>query len=198
MDLLDRVESTRFLGVEFLTWIWFKVELFDGSFELDGGQRVDVWFDTRLVLALWTTPTEKVTLSGVAPSTAAEATSALQQGKVPVKASMRVIVDDNEFAFTFDAQRFSISGVKMPELTAAETEERFIERMFLLEKLDDVLVRLYDEFLSLRLSSSWEDELAPPMREWVQGRINLSPKGYAGMLGRVTHTKAAIKRAKAR
>ncbi len=198
MDLVDRIETTRFIGVEFLSWLWFKVELFDGSFDLADGRRADLWVDTRLVLALWTAPTEKATLSGMAPSTGAEATAALQQGKVPVKAALRLIVDENEYAFSFDAQRFALSGVRMPALTAAESEERFLERMMLLEKLDEVWVSLYDEFLSLRLSGLWESEVAPAMREWVQGRLTLSPDSYAALLERSTRTKAAVARDKRR
>ncbi len=198
MDLVDRIETTRFLGVEFLTWLWFKVELFDGTFELDDGRHVDVWFDSRLVLALCAAPTEKTALSGMAPSTGAEATAALQQGKLPVKAALRVIADECEFAFTFDAMRFALSGVRMPEVTAAETEERFLERMLLLEKLDGVWGGLYDEFLALRLCDVWEDELVPAMRHWVEGKLSLSPRTYATLLDRSVRTKAAAKRVKTR
>ena len=194
MDLVDRIESTRFLGCEFLTWLWFKVELFDGTLELLDGRQVDLWIDTQLVLASLQTPTEKATLTGVSPSTAAEATAALQQGKVPLKAALRLVLAEHEFAFTLDGQRLAVSGVKLPELMEAESDERFFERMQLIEDLDGVLTELYEEFLALRLSPVWDADVGPAMQQWVKGRLTLSPAGYAGLLARVAQDRVSGKR----
>jgi len=47
---LDTIENTRFLGPEFLVWMWFKSELFGSELELDGYGQIELWLDSQLVL----------------------------------------------------------------------------------------------------------------------------------------------------
>lgn len=189
MDLVDRIDTTRFLGSEFLTWLWFKIELFEGSLALGeepiGEHRsCDVWLDTQVVLASWTDDSEKATLRGAAPSSTPEAAEALKQGKIPQKVALRLMLGTEEYAFTFNAKPFSVSGVKLPQVLKEESDEAFLERMRLLEQLDDVIGALYEEFLLFRLSPLWEAELLPGIRAWVKGVDGLSPQAYAALLDR--------------
>ncbi|MFC1641414.1 hypothetical protein ACFL5O_01810 [Myxococcota bacterium] len=184
MDLVDRIETTRFLGPEFLTWLWHKVELFEGGFELGSLGAAELWFDTQVVLAAWKDYSEQVALRGAAPSSSPEAAEALRQGKVPVKARLRLTVGGEEYVLVFDARTFAISGIKLPEILTENSEERFLERMRLLEQLDQAIGELFDEFLCLRLSSLWESELAVAIRDWVRGKESLTTRAYQGLLRR--------------
>jgi hypothetical protein len=184
MDFADRIETTRFLGPEFLTWLWFKIELFEGNFELGSLGAAEAWLDTQLVLAAWKDYTEQIALRGMAPSSSAEAAEALRQGKVAVKARLRFTVNGEEYAFVFDARNFAVTGVKLPEILTEDSEERFYERMRLIEQLDQALCELYDEFLCLRLGSLWEAELVPAVREWVRGKESLTTRSYQGLYKR--------------
>jgi hypothetical protein len=184
MDLVDRIETTRFLGNEFLTWLWFKVELYEGTFDVGELGKCEVWFDTTLQLAGWADDSEKTILRGAAPSSSAEASEALKQGKVPVKAALRLVLNSEEYVFTLNGKTLGLSGVKIPEVGMEELEERFYERMRLLEQLDEVVTTLYDEFLLVRLSSLWDAELAPAMRDWVKGKDSMTTRQYAGLVHR--------------
>jgi hypothetical protein len=199
VDLVDRIETTRFLGSEFLTWLWFKIELFEGTLEVGELGSAEVWMDTSLLLAGWVDEGEKIALRGAAPSSSPEAAEALRQGKVPHKVSLRVIVGGSEeYVFAFDARRFAVSGVKIPAVLTEATDEQFYERMRLLEQLDALLVTLYDEFLVLRLSPLWEAELAPAMREWVRGREALSSRAYTALLQRALAQRSSGSRRRRR
>ncbi len=192
MDLVDRIETTRFLGSEFLAWLWFKIELFEGTLEIGELGAVEVWLDTTLQLVGWVDEGEKVTLRGAAPSSTPEASEALRQGKVPQRASLRLIVGGKEeYVFTFNGRAFSISGVKIPAVLTDATDEQFYERMRLLEQLDQAIVSLYEEFIVLRLSPLWESEVAPAMREWVRGKESLTPRAYAGLVQRAQAQRGA-------
>jgi hypothetical protein len=191
MDLTDRIETTRFLGPEFLAWLWFKIELFEGSFELGSLGSADIWFDTQLALAAWKDYTEQIALRGSAPSSSPEAAEALRQGKVPVKARLRLTINGEEYTFAFDARSFSLSGVKLPEILTEDSEERFYERMRLLEQVDQAVCELYDEFLCLRLGSLWEAELAPAIRDWVRGKESLTQRSYQGLVKRALGERGA-------
>lgn len=192
MDLVDRIETTRFLGSEFLTWLWFKIELFEGTLEIGELGSCELWFDTTLALAGWVDEGEKMTLRGTAPSSTPEAAEALRQGKVPHKVSLRLMVGGvEEYVFAFNARAFSVSGVKIPAVLTEASDEQFYERMRLLEQLDDALVTLYDEFVLLRLSPVWEAELAPAIREWVRGKEALTTRAYGGLVQRALALREA-------
>jgi hypothetical protein len=195
MDFADRIETTRFLGPEFLAWLWFKVELFEGNLVLGSLGNAEVWFDTQVVLAAWKDYGEQIALRGTAPSSSPEAAEALRQGKVPVKARLRVTVNGEEYAFAFDARNFALSGIKLPEILTEDSEEHFYERMRLLEQVDQAMCELYDEFLCLRLSSLWEAELAPAIRDWVRGKESLSQRAYEGFVKRAETEPSSPRRA---
>jgi hypothetical protein len=103
---------------------------------------------------------------------------------------MRLIVNSQEYVFTINGKTLGLSGVKIPEVGLEALDERFYERMRLLEQLDEIVTTLYDEFLLVRLSTLWDAELAPAMRDWVKGRDTMTTRQYAGLVQRaLSHRK---------
>ena len=169
MDLLDVIESGRFVGREFLVWLWFESEVLDGRFELpdpDGGS-FDLWFESQLTLEAQRSEKEKSRLVGAAPSMTSEAHEALRRGKLPTKARIRIERGEQPYGFVLDAETLSLSGVTLPALMKDDDEERFYERMYLLEQLEAMVDMLYSTFLTLRLDSSWDDQVLPVIRDWI-------------------------------
>lgn len=184
MDLVERVENTRFLGREFVVWLWFKSELHEAEFSRADGTPFELWLDSQLGMRYMYEPTERIAFKGVAPAARVEAKLALQHGWLPVKTRVCVTLDAQDFSFVLEADALAKTAVKLPMLTAAESDERFFERMHLLELLDDIVDEQYAEFLQLRRSSIWTAELAPAMVAWTRGEPTLSEKAYRGMLQR--------------
>ncbi|MGE0325006.1 MAG: hypothetical protein AB7K71_21150 [Polyangiaceae bacterium] len=180
---LDTVENTRFIGPEFLVWLWFKSELFGSELDVEGFGTIEVWLDTQLVLESQIDSGERTTLKGMAPSGSPEALTAMKQGKMPIRARIQLNHGKLNFSFTFDAVSFAISNLKIPAVVE-EGDEVFYERMLLVEQLDQIIGALYTEYLTLRVSPLWEGELAPAMRDWVQGETELTVRAYNGMLKR--------------
>ena len=50
-DLVDRIERNRFVGREFLLWLWFESEVFETNLAPTGQGRVALWIETRMTLA---------------------------------------------------------------------------------------------------------------------------------------------------
>ena len=50
MDLLKLREEKRFLGADFLTWLWVAAEARAGRFELEDGAKGAVWPGDQLIL----------------------------------------------------------------------------------------------------------------------------------------------------
>jgi hypothetical protein len=185
IDLSERVERSRFLGQELLIWLWFKTELFEGDVSR-GDQTVEAWLDTQLVLESASDKRERTTLRGMAPSASPEAKLALMRGKLPVSARISMMFDGRDYSFVFDARAFAFANVKLPEVLVEEEDDRFGERMGLLEGLFNQWQELYTEFLALRLSPLWSSDLVPALVNWAKGRSSLTQQAYRGLLKRAS------------
>lgn len=181
MDLIDLINSRRFLGSEFLTWLWYRVDCFDGLLDVEGiGElnRVEVIFDDQLTLDAYVAETQRNDLKGGAPAYSPEALTALRQGKRPIKAKLRVIKEGREWAFTFKAETFDLASVKVPALLTKEVAEQFYERMYLLEELEEIMHALYRDFLAARLGDKWENQFVGAMQSWIEMEEDPTPDDY--------------------
>jgi hypothetical protein len=178
MDLLDLIESRAFLGSEFLMWLWFKAECFDGLFDVENHERVEVSFDDQLTLEAYLAETERNMFRGGAPAYSPEAKTALQEGKRVKDAKLRVVKEGREWTFKLKAESLGLTSVKIPSLLSKEEEEQFYERMYLVEELEEILDELYKEFLAIRLSKAWNSVMLPAIQKWVHTADLLEPEAY--------------------
>ncbi len=167
MDLLDLIESHRFMGTEFLVWLWYKCDVFEGRFVIGRHGVCEVWFDDRITLEAMMTETEQSVLKGAAPTTTPEANEALRQGKMPVQAKLRIICDGREFQFVLKAPALQTSGIKLPALMTKADDEKFYERMSLMEQLEAIIEDLYAEYLALRLTTNAWKVMHKAIQAWV-------------------------------
>ncbi len=65
MDLIDRIHHTRFLGREFLTWLWYRTELQEEIFRLENAPPMMISFDDRLVLEAAVDATEEAIINAM-------------------------------------------------------------------------------------------------------------------------------------
>lgn len=169
MDLADCIEKSRFLGREFLVWLWFESEKEEGVLALPGGESCALWLEEQLTLVVHNVLEKAESrLKASTPSLTPEAKEALRQGKLPTKAKIRVDRGEQSWSFLFDADTLSMSGVSIPALITEDGDERFYERMQLVEQLEDMLGGLYERFLKLRTSAAWERDTVPALRAWVR------------------------------
>ncbi len=162
---LDRILDKAFLGGEFLTWLWYAAEQSDGRFVM-GDDTVEILFEDMLVLEAMLADSQENTFKGGLPTQAEEARLALRLGKKVSKAKLRMRRDDREWAFILKASNMDLSGIKLPAVMSKVEDDKFYERLFLLEELDRCINGLYLGFLRRRLSSDWEQELLRIQR-WV-------------------------------
>lgn len=167
MDLVDRIETTRFLGGEFLLWLWFSRDVTGGEVFIKGRGLLVVSLETQLGLSDPIAEREKVSIRGLDPFGSAEAGEALTAGKLPRKVGLRIVFEQSEWVMTLDSQTLALSGVRLPAISGQTSEEVFHERMRLLEQIHELVQALYAHFLGVRLSPAWDAEVAPAVRRWV-------------------------------
>ncbi len=167
-ELFQRVETTRFLGPEFLLWIWLRGEFVNDGVKLDDGGPYHVWLDKQLVLESALDKNERVTIRGAAPADGDEAREAVRARKFPVRARVVLQGPEREFATGLDAPRYALTGAVVPGVINSDASEAFLERMMLAEKLFTALDKLYALFLRDRLSETWQAGWEPAIQAWLE------------------------------
>ena len=169
MDYVDRIERARFLGREFLVWLWYETEAREGVLPLSSGESCEVWLEEQLTLVGAETDAKTESkLRSAMPSASPEAKEALRQGKLPVKAKIRIARGAQTWGFLFDADTLGIASSQIPAVLDEENDERFYERMELVETLEAMIADLLGTFLELRTSAVWDAEVMPRLRAWVK------------------------------
>lgn len=170
MDFLDRVEAASFLGHEFLLWLLHQSSEDRAVFEV-ADAHVEVLFDDQIVLEAKLSEAEQSRLKGGSPAYSPEAHKALQRGKRIVKARLRLRKTEREWAFHVDADRFLLSGIQLPAVLSNHDEEKFLERMFLIEELEEAWFSVFRLFLETRLGAGWPQELEA-MRQRIRAPMD--------------------------
>jgi recombination associated protein RdgC len=168
-DLLERVESTRFLGSEFLLWLWLRAELVDKPIVLPELGKFEVWLDNQITLQSDIDPNERVTVRGAAPSGSPEAREAVRAQKFPVQARIAIRNEERDFSCVLLAHRYAVASGKIPAVLTKDTDDAFQERMTLVERLNQNLDGLYAAFLQDRLSALWKEAWEPAIVCWADG-----------------------------
>jgi hypothetical protein len=178
MDLYQLAESRRFLGREFLVWVWFESELFEGDLSATGQDAFELHLEKQITLEAGQKDKEQSVLKGMQPSHTPEAREALRQGKTPTRARVRINRAEQEFTFSLSTDALSLSGVKIPALLKDDGDEPFYERIGLIEDLEALIEALYGDFLALRVSSSWPKTVHPTMMRWIAGEEEIDVDAY--------------------
>lgn len=175
MDLVDLITEKRFLGQEFLTWLWWKSEERGGTVNLTGQGGIIVVFEKHMLLEYGEDDyNERLVCSGL-QTELKEARTGLRTGKKLEQARLQIIKDDMEYNLTLGATFFDYRSVKLPKTadsesgstnSEAEAEGMILERIYLFEELVKIVNDLFRMFLEVRVSHLWPEELVK-VRAWV-------------------------------
>lgn len=168
MKPLELIEQGRFLGEEFLVWLWMRGTSEGGTSGREGDHSA-CFLDDSVMLAAEHGEVKNVTLSKGNPAESREAFEALARGMRPVKAKMRILSGDLEWVFTFQAVTFNLSALKVPPSSAKGEQDRASERLFLIEEGLGHLERRFGRFLDLR-NQDPEGMLAQA-HAWIRGGV---------------------------
>ncbi|MCK5069651.1 MAG: hypothetical protein KAR01_03885 [Desulfocapsa sp.] len=174
MDLVDLIAEKRFLGQEFLTWLWWKSEERGGVVALPEEGDVVVVFEKHMLLEYGEGDSNESLICRGLQTELREARTGLVMGKKLEQARIQLVFNDYEWNFTMAAALMEFRNVKLPK-TGAESgndnnpEERegmILERIHLFEELIRIFLALFRIFLEVRVSAEWREELQK-VREWV-------------------------------
>lgn len=175
MDLVELIEEKRFLGQEFLTWLWSKSEERGGSIALPNRGDVQVVFEKHMLLESGQgESSEKLICSGL-QTELLEARTGLRIGKKLEQARIQLIQDTYEYNFTLAAAMMEFRSVRLPKTAGSEgegadnpeeTEGMMLERIYLFEELVRIVNDLFRLFLFVRISDDWPKEVQR-INSWI-------------------------------
>lgn len=125
MQLLDRIEKRRFVGREFLLWLWFESEVFEGTLHTTEHGSFGLWIEKSLSLS--NGKTEVTRIRGSQPAAAREAKEALRRGKMPDSAGFHLVQGDRESSFTLRAEQLGVAGLTLAVVLGGAEEEAAAE-----------------------------------------------------------------------
>jgi hypothetical protein len=169
MDFIDVQENTRFLGSEFLMWLWHRVDTEGDGFEVMNGAQITIWFDDDMAFYQPLGDQQNRVKGGVVADSA-EALAAVRSGKMIERAKMRLIAEDREWSFMFQGPEFLFTGVKLPDCLADDYEEHLIERIELMKELEAFWLAVFGEFMVCRLNSIEWLAKALEIVKWIKTR----------------------------
>jgi hypothetical protein len=174
MDLVDIISEKKFLGQEFLTWLWYKSEERGGSVFLPGSGDIQLVFEKHMLLESGVGESlEKLICRGL-QTELQEARTGLLMGKKLEQARIYLAKGDYEWRLTLGATLFEYRNVSLPRTISANEEAadplareaKFFERIGMSEEAMQTVDELFRIFLQIRTSTDWSQELAR-LKSWI-------------------------------
>lgn len=174
MDLVDLIAEKRFLGQEFMTWLWFKSEERGGTVYLPGAGDIQVVFEKHMLLESGEGESHEKLICRGLQAELQEARTGLQVGKKLEQARIHLVRGEYEWNFTLTAAMLEFRNLKVPKTMTPSEEEsgpdafeaRVLERVAMIEEAEQTVLELFRLFLEIRIGPDWEQELVR-VRQWV-------------------------------
>jgi hypothetical protein len=162
---LELMEQGRFLGEEFLLWLWLRSMTEGGASGVDGDGSACI-VDDAILLAAERGDVKEISLRKGNPGDSREAFEALGRGMRPAKVKLRILSGDLEWVFMLQAATLDLGTLKLPPSTGKAPHERLHDRLFLLEEGVGHLERRFKQFLQERTDDA--AALQESLQAWVR------------------------------
>jgi hypothetical protein len=161
----EMLERGRFLGEEFLLWVWWR-GLADGGASGEAGDASACFVDDSVQLVNERGEVKELSLRKGNPAESREAFEALSRGMRPARAKLRLLAGDLEWTLTLHAESLLAASLKLPPSQAKDPAGRAGDRLFLLEEGLAHLERRFQAFLEARATGP--EEMGEALRGWLR------------------------------
>ena len=172
LDVAAAYNRYKFLGNEFLTWLWFTIDTNQHFFITVDETITSLYLGNRIVLENnINDASEIITIKGD-DAGLEEGLLSLRKGAVVIEMNLSYKTENQEWKFTLKGESLSFSGLKVPEIGPVETKDDIeglmLEKAYLYEKVIDLVNRLFNVFLKLRSTVQWNQKTVPEIKKWIQ------------------------------
>ena len=171
LDIAVAYNRYKFLGNEFLTWLWFMIETDQNRLHRYDPDLVSLNIGSRLVLEnTRNNAKETITIKGE-DANLEEGLLSLKKGAVVTEIHLSYKSGAQHWQFSLKGESLNISNLKMPETGPVETPEDLegavIEKAYLMKKVIGLVNNLFSRFVKLRVSNEWRNQTVSRIRKWA-------------------------------
>ena len=171
LDVAVAYNRFKFLGDEFLTWLWFVIEQDPSIFKNMDPDLTSFEIGNRIVLEKRKKESaERITIKGE-NANFEEGMLALNKGALVAELNLVCRTTEEKWQFTLKGESLNLSGFKTPKIAAPEgpddLEDAILEKVFLYDKILQFLEKLYKTFIKLRTSNDWQSRIVPLIKKWI-------------------------------
>jgi hypothetical protein len=171
LDVAVAYNRFKFLGDEFLTWLWFVIEQEPAIFKKMDPDLTSFEIGNRIVLEKRKKESvERITIKGE-NANFEEGMLALKKGALVAELNLVWRTTEQKWQFTLKGESLNLSGFKTPQIAPLESpddlEGAILEKVFLYDKILQFLEKLYKYFIKLRTSNTWQSRVVPLIKTWM-------------------------------
>jgi hypothetical protein len=171
LDVAVAYKRYRFLGDEFLTWLWYMVERQPDELKTFDKDLISFEIGNRIALENHRHKgIEIITIKGD-DAGLEEGLLALKKGALVTEINIIFRTVEQQWQFNIKGESLNISGLKTPETARPETKEDVegfvLEKIYLYDKIIRFIENLFQRFISLRVSLNWDDVVVTQIKNWI-------------------------------
>lgn len=172
LDVAVAYNRFKFLGEEFLTWLWFVIDQDPAILRNVDPDLTSLEIGNRIVLEKrHKKAVEKITIKGENAGLE-EAMLALHKGALVAELNLIYRSAEQKWQFTIKGESLNLSGLKTPKIAAPESPEdregAILEKIFLYDKILQFIEKLYKTFIKYRVSDRWQKRDFALIKKWSQ------------------------------
>jgi hypothetical protein len=173
LDIATGYNKYKFLGNDFLTWVWYLVENNINIKELIKSDYKKITLVIGNSIVLENSPggksKEKISIRGDEAGLE-EGKTALKKGGVVTSINLILNIDTEEYKFSIKGESINISGFKTPSFKLEKNEElegAILEKAFFCEKIYNFIDNLFISFIEKKSSDSFIDKDFHEIKKWI-------------------------------
>ncbi len=173
LDIATGYNKYKFLGNDFLTWLWYLIENDIKIKELINSEYNIITFQigNSIVLenSLGDKLKEKISIKGDEAGLE-EGKTALKKGAVVTSINLILEIDNEEYKFSIKGESLNITGFKTPSFKTENNEEiegAILEKAFFCEKIYTFIDTLFSKFIEKRSTNAFKDKDIHEIRKWI-------------------------------
>jgi len=174
LDIATAYNKYKFLGNDYLTWIWFLIENNHNiSSIIDSKDIITLEVGNSIVLEnkLGDKSKEKITIKGDQAGLE-EGTTALKKGAFVTQINLICKINEDEYKFTIKGESFNITGLKTPKTEILKNEDEIeglvLEKAFLGFNIFKVIDTLFLKYIEQRTSDEWNHKGLQDIKNWIE------------------------------
>ncbi|MFO0725142.1 MAG: hypothetical protein U1E65_15280 [Myxococcota bacterium] len=163
----ELARGRTYLGREFLTWLLWRTNAAGTLITVDD-EPITGLFVQRITLRGLAGDATELVARGASSPYSKIVRDAIRSGLLVHVGRIRLSHADKIYEVTLDAEHLRLRSAQIPKVLSEEEDDKIAERMFLAEKLGEIVDSCFRAFLEVRSSKRWRKDVVPSLIEWLE------------------------------